>query len=362
MRTSLQTLLSLLVLASTQLPPSEPPSTPPVTPPSTPPPLTASPAPPSTPPSKPPPLIPPSAPPPLQPLPPLRPPPLEPPSEPLPPFEPPSTPPDAPPPEPPFMPLPPSAPPSQPLPPSCPPPPSEPPRLPPEGPPPEAPPPPPPEYPPPEAPPSAPPPPLEPPLLPPSPPLTPPPPLAPPPPPSIVALVANDEDESEAAFSDYDTLRVYFWPPTSAPTELAGSDGRLDRYAVDALLAFSSPVIGDYWASWNSSTVLEITFGVVAPLSAPSIGAFTVACRAGGNIISGAAPSVECSGTSPALVGRWGYPCAGRVSKADALWLLPLPCALPSSCSLGAAGAAAAPRTQPPSVAADDYIVRRLRS
>ncbi len=122
-----------------------------------------------------------------------------------------------------------------------------------------------------------------------------------------MALVADDDDESEVAFAEYDTLRVYFWPPTSAPDSLAGADGRLDRRAVDALLAFSSAVVGDYWASWNSSTVLEITFGVVDPTSAPTPGVFTVSCRAGGRIISAAAPSDECVSTSPPLEGRWGY-------------------------------------------------------
>ena len=122
-----------------------------------------------------------------------------------------------------------------------------------------------------------------------------------------MALVAADDDESEAAFADFDTLRVYFWPPTSAPTGLAGPDGRLDRRAVDALLIFSSTLLGDYWATWNSSTVLEITFGVVDPASAPTPGAFTVRCRAGNRITSAAAPSAECSSISPQLEGRWGY-------------------------------------------------------
>ena len=144
-------------------------------------------------------------------------------------------------------------------------------------------------------------------MTPPEPPSTPPPPSAPPPAPSIVALVAADDDESEAAFADFDTLRVYFWPPTSAPTGLAGPDGRLDRRAVDALLIFSSTLLGDYWATWNSSTVLEITFGVVDPASAPTPGAFTVRCRAGNRITSAAAPSAECSSISPQLEGRWGY-------------------------------------------------------
>ena len=144
-------------------------------------------------------------------------------------------------------------------------------------------------------------------MTPPEPPTTPPPPSAPPPAPSIVALVAADDDESEAAFADYDTLRVYFWPPTSAPTGLAGPDGRMDRRAVDALLIFSSALLGDYWATWNSSTVLEITFGVVDPASAPMPGTFTVRCRAGNGITSAAAPSAECSSISPHLEGRWGY-------------------------------------------------------
>ena len=122
--------------------------------------------------------------------------------------------------------------------------------------------------------------------------------------PSIVALIADDPDQSEEFFADFDTLSLHFWPPTTMP---GGAEEQLDRDAVNDMLIFSSPIAGDYWAHWNSTTLLVITFGVVDPESAPLIGSFTVACRAGNDIRSGAAPAGECSSTSPPLRGSWGY-------------------------------------------------------
>ena len=79
------------------------------------------------------------------------------------------------------------------------------------------------------------------------------------------------------------------------------------------MLSLSPPLSAatDYWAEWNSSTLLRITFGVVDVTDSrrpPAVGAFTATCRPGNAIQSAAAPSAECSSTSPALRGSFGYP------------------------------------------------------
>ena len=149
----------------------------------------------------------------------------------------------------------------------------------------------------------------------PPPPSPPEPPTAPPPPPSIIALIADDPDESEPALAFGDTLSLHFWPPTSTPNIPAGGGARplLDRQTVDRMVSLTPPLSAatDYWAEWNSSTLLRITFGVVAAADAakpPAIGGLVATCVPGNNIQSAAAPSAECSSASPALRGSWGYP------------------------------------------------------
>ena len=71
---------------------------------------------------------------------------------------------------------------------------------------------------------------------------------------------------------------------------------------------------GDYWAEWNSTSLLIVTFGVVDPNSAPVVGQFTVSCQPGNDIIAAASRSEECASTSPPLVGSWGYTAPTLVS------------------------------------------------
>ena len=109
---------------------------------------------------------------------------------------------------------------------------------------------------------------------------------------TVTELRADDPDESELAFAEGDTLSIRF----SAPTGAAPGDG-LDREAIHELVAFSSEVSGDYWAYWNTSQLLVLTFGLVDAASAPPVGAWRVECVAAA---CAAAPS-------PPLVGAWGY-------------------------------------------------------
>ena len=80
------------------------------------------------------------------------------------------------------------------------------------------------------------------------------------------------------------------------------------------MLVFEPPIDGDYWAHWNTSRHLRITFGIVNAAAAPTAGVFTAACRPGNDIQAGAAPSAECSSVSPPLRGRWGYAYPPRVA------------------------------------------------
>ena len=101
----------------------------------------------------------------------------------------------------------------------------------------------------------------------------------------IVDLIADDPDESELAFAAGDTLSIIF----SGETQLPGHPGGLDRSAVDNLLEFSTPVVGDYWAHWYSNAVeLRLTFGVVNASTAPVPGSFDVRCRRTGVLVAGA--------------------------------------------------------------------------
>lgn len=131
---------------------------------------------------------------------------------------------------------------------------------------------------------------------------------------SISDLVADDPDESGESFDESDTLSVHFSEPTSEPlgSGLAKSD-------IDALLAFSSEVHGDYWAFWNSSSVLVVHFGVVDAATAPAVGSFRVSCRAAAaEVILGNASGGGCVGSSPPLRGAWGYRRPSLVSLASA--------------------------------------------
>ena len=84
---------------------------------------------------------------------------------------------------------------------------------------------------------------------------------------TVTELRADDPDESELAFAEGDTLSIRFSDPTGA----APGDG-LDREAIHELVAFSSEVSGDYWAYWNTSQLLVLTFGLVDAASAPPVG------------------------------------------------------------------------------------------
>ena len=121
----------------------------------------------------------------------------------------------------------------------------------------------------------------------------------------ITDLVAEDPDESGEDFDESDTLSVLFSEPTSEPF---GSSG-LAKSDVDALLDFSSEVRGDYWAFWNTSSLLVVHFGVVEAESAPVPGEFQVRCRAAATaaILPRGASSGGCEGSSPPLRGAWGY-------------------------------------------------------
>ena len=121
----------------------------------------------------------------------------------------------------------------------------------------------------------------------------------------ITDLVAEDPDESGEEFDESDTLSVLFSEPTSEPF---GSSG-LAKSDVDALLDFSSEVRGDYWAFWNTSSLLVVHFGVVEAESAPVPGEFQVRCRAAATaaILPRGASSGGCEGSSPPLRGAWGY-------------------------------------------------------
>ena len=157
-------------------------------------------------------------------------------------------------------------------------------------------------------------------------------------PPSIIDLAADDPDESDLHFAEFDTLDVLFDRPTSMP----GGPGVLDRQSVDALLSFSTPVhaaprmppihayrshappaqvIGDYYAHWNTSALLRIIFGVVDATSAPTRGEERVGCRAGGGILpDGAADAADaCTAPplSPPLRGSWGYAAPSSVGIAS---------------------------------------------
>ena len=92
---------------------------------------------------------------------------------------------------------------------------------------------------------------------------------------TVTELRADDPDESELAFAEGDTLSIRFSDPTGA----APGDG-LDREAIHELVAFSSEVSGDYWAYWNTSQLLVLTFGLVDAASAPPVGAWRVECVA----------------------------------------------------------------------------------
>ena len=117
----------------------------------------------------------------------------------------------------------------------------------------------------------------------------------------ITDLVAEDPDESGEDFDESDTLSVLFSEPTSEPF---GSSG-LAKSDVDALLDFSSEVRGDYWAFWNTSSLLVVHFGVVEAESAPVPGEFQVRCRAAATaaILPRDASSGGCEGSSPPLRG-----------------------------------------------------------
>ena len=121
----------------------------------------------------------------------------------------------------------------------------------------------------------------------------------------ITDLVAEDPDESGEDFDESDTLSVLFSEPTSEPL---GSSG-FAKSDVDALLDFSSEVRGDYWAFWNTSSVLVIHFGIVEAESAPVPGVFQVRCRAAATeaILPRDTSSGGCEGSSPPLRGAWGY-------------------------------------------------------
>ena len=121
----------------------------------------------------------------------------------------------------------------------------------------------------------------------------------------ITDLVAEDPDESGEDFDESDTLSVLFSEPTSEPL---GSSG-LAKSDVDALLHFSSEVRGDYWAFWNTSSLLVVHFGIVNVESAPVPGVFQVRCRAAATeaILPRDASSGGCEGSSPPLRGAWGY-------------------------------------------------------
>ena len=121
----------------------------------------------------------------------------------------------------------------------------------------------------------------------------------------ITDLLADDPDESGHSFGELDTLSVLFSEPTSEPLASSG----LGKSDVDALLAFSSEVRGDYWAFWNTSRLLIVHFGVVEADSAPVPGVFRVSCRAAATeaILPQGTSNGRCEGSSPPLRGAWGY-------------------------------------------------------
>ena len=125
---------------------------------------------------------------------------------------------------------------------------------------------------------------------------------------TIVDLVADDPDESGVDFDEYDTLAVHFSAPTNQPLAASG----LARSDIDALLSFSTDIVGDYWAFWNSSRVLMLHFGSVEARSAPLPGAFTVSCRPSATeailpLNASQDGTTGCVGSSPPLRGAWGY-------------------------------------------------------
>ena len=120
----------------------------------------------------------------------------------------------------------------------------------------------------------------------------------------ITDLVAEDPDESGEDFDESDTLSVLFSEPTSEPF---GSSG-LAKSDVDALLDFSSDVRGDYWAFWNTSSLLVVHFGVVEAESAPVPGEFQVRCRAAATAAAREAswaPTIAQPGCLGASLGAW---------------------------------------------------------
>ena len=125
---------------------------------------------------------------------------------------------------------------------------------------------------------------------------------------TIVDLVADDPDESGVEFDEYDTLAVHFSAPTNEPLAASG----LARSDLDTLFAFSTAIVGDYWAYWNSSRVLILHFGRVEASSAPAPGAFTVSCRPSATemilpLNASLDGTTGCVGSSPPLRGAWGY-------------------------------------------------------
>jgi len=118
--------------------------------------------------------------------------------------------------------------------------------------------------------------------------------------PSIQAIIADDPDNLDDVFGDFDTITIKFLEPTNTPPVTTKAE-------IDDLFIFSQSIGDDYTGVFTLNSTLVINVTDTANLEEPpAVDELTITTKASGNLKDFAETSLPSASVSPPLAGSFG--------------------------------------------------------